>query len=118
VRDYLQPEVEGWIVRVWIPTSKLDHPRSQVDLPTGPLGSYCGQKIGLEFLRSSLAVQQAGGPVGHRDRLRGRPGRRLRLPTGEKRRFLEEGDEIVLCGWAERPGAVRIGLGECRGRVV
>jgi fumarylacetoacetase len=42
----------------------------------------------------------------------------LELPGGEKRMFLEDGDEIALRGWAERDGAVRIGLGECTGRVM
>ena len=40
------------------------------------------------------------------------------LPTGESRRFLEDGDEVTLVGYCEAPGARRIGLGECRGRVV
>jgi fumarylacetoacetase len=39
----------------------------------------------------------------------------LELPSGERRTFLEEGDEIIMRGWCERPGAVRIGFGECRG---
>ena len=39
----------------------------------------------------------------------------LQLPTGETRRFLEDGDEVVLRGWCEAPGYRRIGLGECRG---
>ncbi len=43
---------------------------------------------------------------------------RLRLPNGESRAFLEDGDEIILRGHAERPGWVRIGLGECRGLVL
>ena len=42
----------------------------------------------------------------------------LTLPTGETRTFLETGDEVVMSGWCEAPGAVRIGLGECRGVVV
>lgn len=42
----------------------------------------------------------------------------LRLPTGEERKFLEDGDEIIIRGWCERIGAVRIGFGECRGRIV
>jgi fumarylacetoacetase len=42
----------------------------------------------------------------------------LTLPTGETRAFLEDGDEVVLRGWCEREGAVRIGLGECRGIVI
>jgi fumarylacetoacetase len=41
----------------------------------------------------------------------------LALPTGETRTFLEDGDEVVITGYCERTGAVRIGLGECRGVV-
>ena len=39
------------------------------------------------------------------------------LPSGERRTFLEDGDEVVMRGWCERPGAARIGFGECRGVV-
>jgi fumarylacetoacetase len=42
----------------------------------------------------------------------------MRLPTGEVRSFLEDGDEVVLRGFCERPGLPRIGLGECQGRIV
>jgi fumarylacetoacetase len=42
----------------------------------------------------------------------------LALPTGETRRFLEDGDEVILRGWCEAPGFRRIGLGECRGVVL
>jgi fumarylacetoacetase len=41
----------------------------------------------------------------------------LVLPSGEQRRFLEDGDEVVLRGWCEAAGFRRIGLGECRGRI-
>jgi fumarylacetoacetase len=40
------------------------------------------------------------------------------LPNGERRSFLEDGDTLILRGWCEREGAVRIGLGECSGTVV
>jgi fumarylacetoacetase len=39
------------------------------------------------------------------------------LPTGEKRAFLEDGDEVTLRGWCEAPGRTRIGFGECVGRI-
>jgi fumarylacetoacetase len=39
------------------------------------------------------------------------------LPAGETRTFLEDGDEIIMTAFAERNGFVRIGLGECRGRI-
>lgn len=42
----------------------------------------------------------------------------IMLPTGEQRRFLEDGDEIVLHGYCEADGFRRIGLGVCKGRIV
>jgi fumarylacetoacetase len=39
------------------------------------------------------------------------------LSSGETRTFLEDGDEIIMTGWAERDGFARIGLGEARGTV-
>ena len=39
------------------------------------------------------------------------------LPTGELRRFLEDGDEVILRGFCEREGFRRIGLGICQGLV-
>ena len=42
----------------------------------------------------------------------------IALESGETRSFLEDGDELTLRAWCERDGAVRIGLGECVGRVV
>jgi fumarylacetoacetase len=41
----------------------------------------------------------------------------LELASGETRSFLEDGDEITLRAWCESEGAVRIGFGECVGRV-
>jgi fumarylacetoacetase len=41
----------------------------------------------------------------------------LTLPSGETRTFLEDGDEIIMRGRCERPGAAAIGFGECRGAV-
>ena len=40
------------------------------------------------------------------------------LPDGTVRRFLDDGDEVVIKAFCERPGAVRIGVGECRGVVL
>jgi fumarylacetoacetase len=41
----------------------------------------------------------------------------IELPTGEKRAFLADGDEVILRGSCERAGRVRIGFGECRGLI-
>jgi fumarylacetoacetase len=39
------------------------------------------------------------------------------LAAGEQRSFLEDGDQVILRGYCERPGFVSIGLGECTGTV-
>jgi fumarylacetoacetase len=42
----------------------------------------------------------------------------IELPSGEKRAFLEDGDEVIIRGYCERAGHARIGFGECRGLVL
>ncbi|MDQ3479284.1 MAG: fumarylacetoacetase [Pseudomonadota bacterium] len=42
----------------------------------------------------------------------------VELAGGETRNFLEDGDELTLKAWCEAEGAVRIGFGECVGRVI
>ncbi|HMD20458.1 MAG TPA: fumarylacetoacetase [Alloacidobacterium sp.] len=42
----------------------------------------------------------------------------IRLPTGEIRKFLEDGDEVIFRGYCEREGYPRIGFGECRGIIM
>jgi fumarylacetoacetase len=40
------------------------------------------------------------------------------LSSGEQRRFLEDGDEVILRGYCEREGFARVGFGDCRGTIV
>ena len=42
----------------------------------------------------------------------------VQLPGGEQRVFLEDGDAVVIRGWCEKPGAARVGFGECWGTVL
>ncbi|HEX8415128.1 MAG TPA: fumarylacetoacetase [Sphingomicrobium sp.] len=42
----------------------------------------------------------------------------LQLPNGEQRVFIEDGDRIVMRGWAQRAGSPRIGFGEVSGTVL
>jgi fumarylacetoacetase len=42
----------------------------------------------------------------------------LTLPDGETRRFLQDGDEVIMRGWCERAGLARVGFGELTGRVL
>jgi fumarylacetoacetase len=40
------------------------------------------------------------------------------LPTGEQRKFLEDGDDVILRGFCGREGFRRIGLGDCSGVIL
>ena len=42
----------------------------------------------------------------------------IELASGETRRFLEDGDEIIFRAHCRRDGYAPIGFGECRGRIV
>ena len=42
----------------------------------------------------------------------------ITLGNGETRRYLEDGDEVIFRAHCRRAGAVAIGFGECRGRIV
>jgi fumarylacetoacetase len=42
----------------------------------------------------------------------------IELPNGERRTFLQDGDEVIIRGWAGGDGRPRIGFGECRGTVM
>lgn len=42
----------------------------------------------------------------------------ITLPTGEERRFLQDGDEVIMKGHLEAEGRPRIGFGECRGTIL
>ncbi len=41
----------------------------------------------------------------------------IALPNGEERKFLEDGDEVIMTAYAEKDGFARIGLGECRATI-
>jgi fumarylacetoacetase len=42
----------------------------------------------------------------------------VRLPTGETRTFLEDGDEVSMRGYLGESADSRIGFGECRGVIL
>ena len=42
----------------------------------------------------------------------------ITLPSGEERRFLQDGDEVILRARARKAGAATIGFGDCRGTVL
>jgi fumarylacetoacetase len=42
----------------------------------------------------------------------------ITLPSGETRRFLQDGDEVILRAYAAREGFARIGFGDCRATIL
>ncbi|HET6762438.1 MAG TPA: fumarylacetoacetate hydrolase family protein, partial [Longimicrobiaceae bacterium] len=42
----------------------------------------------------------------------------LTLPNGEQRKFIDDGDEVILRGHCEREGYARIGFGQAAGVVL
>jgi fumarylacetoacetase len=42
----------------------------------------------------------------------------IRLPSGEVRTFLEDGDQVTFRAYAHKPGLPRIGFGECTGTIL
>jgi fumarylacetoacetase len=42
----------------------------------------------------------------------------IALPNGETRSFLQDGDTVILRGYAQAAGARRIGFGDCAATVV
>ena len=41
----------------------------------------------------------------------------IRLPSGEVRTYLEDGDKVTLRAYAQKPGLPKIGFGLCSGTV-
>jgi fumarylacetoacetase len=46
------------------------------------------------------------------------PRKPIALPSGETRTFLQDGDELIMRGFCQKPGHTRIGFGECSGLIV
>jgi fumarylacetoacetase len=61
--------------------------------------------------QSGPAPEQAGSLL----ELSGGGSKPIQLGKDERRTFLEDGDAVIIRGWCEKPGAVRIGFGEVRG---
>ena len=72
---------------------------------------------GVQGSALAVAVSNAGG-LGSLLEISQGGKQPVQLANGEARSFLDDGDEICLSAWCEAEGAVRIGIGECVGRVV
>ena len=91
----------------WTPAQLLAHHASNgCNMNPGDLlGTGTISAAGSEGCGSLLEITQGGRAP-------------ITLPSGEERRFLEDGDEVVLRARARRPGAASIGFGECRGVIM
>ncbi|GAC1339500.1 MAG: fumarylacetoacetase [Acetobacteraceae bacterium] len=91
----------------WTPAQLVTHQASNgCNLNPGDLlGTGTISSPGPEGCGSLLEITQGGRSP-------------ITLPSGEVRRFLEDGDEVLLRARAARDGAAPIGFGECRGVVL
>jgi fumarylacetoacetase len=90
----------------WTPAQLVTHHASNgCNLRPGDLlatGTISGPETGSEGCL--LEMKHRGEPV--------------RLPTGETRTFLEDGDRVTIRGYCQAPGLPRLGFGECVGEIV
>jgi fumarylacetoacetase len=76
----------------------------------------CNMRPG-DLLASGTISGESKGSRGCLLELTWRGGEPVKLPGGEELKFLRDGDEVLMRGWCEREG-VRIGFGECAGRLL
>jgi fumarylacetoacetase len=74
----------------------------------------CNLQTG-DLLASGTISGETKDSVGSMMELTWRGTQPITLPNGETRKFLEDGDEVIMRGYCEREGFRRIGFGECRG---
>jgi fumarylacetoacetase len=91
----------------WTPAQMLTHHAS----------NGCNLRPGDLFASGTVSGPEAGSQ-GCMLELTRRGAQPIVLPTGEERKFLHDGDEIIMRGHLQREGAARIGLGECSGLIV
>ncbi|MGH7651348.1 MAG: fumarylacetoacetase [Gemmatimonadaceae bacterium] len=77
----------------------------------------CNLRTGDLFASGTISGPESGSQ-GCMLELTRRGAEPITLPTGEERKFLHDGDEIIMRGFLQRDGAARIGLGECSGLIV
>jgi fumarylacetoacetase len=77
----------------------------------------CNLRTG-DLLASGTVSGPGAGEMGCLLELTRRGADPVTIPTGETRKFLEDGDEVIMRGYLEADDRPRIGFGECRGVVL
>ncbi len=90
----------------WTPAQMLAHHAS----------NGCNLRPG-DLLASGTVSGSSDDSRGCLMELTSRGARPIVLPNGEERRFLQDGDEVLMRGGCQRTGFASIGFGECRGVV-
>jgi fumarylacetoacetase len=86
---------------------------TMAQLLTHHASNGCNLRPG-DLLASGTVSGPEQGALGCLLELTQRGSRPVTLPTGESRRFLADGDEVILRGTCARAGFTTIGFGECR----
>ena len=85
------------------------------------LGPEAGGRFEIRELPRKEPAADTSGPRDENraclNELTDRGARLLKLPNGETRGYLEDGDELILRARAARDGFRSIGFGECRARI-
>ena len=76
----------------------------------------CNLRAGDLFGTGTISAPEDGG-LGSLLEISGGGRRPIELPSSETRRFLEDGDTVVMRARCRRQGFATIGLGECRGTI-
>lgn len=71
-----------------------------------------------DLLASGTVSGETDGSRGCLLELTWRGTRPLTLPSGEERKFLLDGDEVIMKGYLEAAGRPRLGFGDCRGTIL
>ena len=77
----------------------------------------CNLRTG-DLIASGTVSGPGAGEMGCLLELTRRGASPVSLPTGEQRKFLEDGDEVIMTGFLQAEGHPRIGFGECRGVII
>jgi fumarylacetoacetase len=116
-------------LEVWLKTAKMREPVrlsrgsfrdmywTIAQLVTHHASNGCNLRPG-DLLASGTVSGPAKESRGCLLELTSRGAEPISLPSGEARRFLEDGDEVILRGFCERGGLPRVGFGDCRGSVL